>query len=71
MDSFGKRPSGIFKGNTIWAGEYSQCVGIKQNDWNGKYCYINKDKLILFDNYETIFVILNFFSIIYNIFITL
>ena len=30
------------KGATLWLGEYSECIKIKQLDWNGKYCSLIK-----------------------------
>lgn len=57
LDSFGRVPSGIYSGNSIWSGEYSQCIDIKEDEWNSKYCYLKNDRLKLFNNkYETIFV---------------
>ena len=42
VDSFGRKPSGILDGNTVWIGEYNQCIGVKEKNWNGKYCYISQ-----------------------------
>ncbi len=56
LDSFGRKPSGIMKGNTIWPGEYSQCININEKDWIGKYCYLNINDVNLFHGYKTIFV---------------
>jgi hypothetical protein len=42
VDSFGRKPSGIFDGNTAWNGQYSQCIGVREKNWNAKYCYLSR-----------------------------
>ncbi len=41
IDSYGRKPSGILKGNFLWNGDYTQCVSIDGPALKGKYCYIN------------------------------
>jgi hypothetical protein len=53
------------RGNTIWSGEYSQCVNIAQEDWIGKYCYLSIENVPLLDGYKTFFVNLKFNQNIY------
>ncbi|CAF0871536.1 unnamed protein product [Brachionus calyciflorus] len=47
IDSFGKVPSGIMNGNTVWLGEFSECRNISayQGNWTGKYVLIAKPLL--------------------------
>ncbi len=40
IDSFGKSSSGLFEGNLFWVGEYEECIGINEEKFTGKYCYI-------------------------------
>ena len=42
LDSYGRKPSGIERGNLIWAGDYDECIGISEVNWSGKYCYYEK-----------------------------
>lgn len=40
FDAFGKPTSGILKGGIQWIGDYRECIGIKEEEWNGKYCLL-------------------------------
>jgi hypothetical protein len=46
LDSFGKPPSGIYRGNKAWIGEYSECLKVSTlfplSNWTSKYCTISK-----------------------------
>ena len=56
LDSFGRKPSGLKKGNYVWSGEYGQCVSVREDKFNGKYCYIDKQDNSPF----LLFVIINY-----------
>ena len=49
LDSFGRRPSGIFTQNQYWLGEYTQCIKIKEEKWYGKHCYILTGNVSMYD----------------------
>jgi len=44
FDAFGKPPSGILEGNTLWNGQYSECLGVIDYATNlkGKYFRIGQ-----------------------------
>ena len=48
FDSFGKPNSGILKGQIVWPGDYSECMRISADNWQGKYCYVGKKTELLF-----------------------
>lgn len=47
IDAYGKPTSGILEGSFYWLGEFGVCKNATSDDWQGKYCLVNRPDAIL------------------------